>query len=145
MHGILLLTDRVTGLERSLDLSMVRRPPIRVVPSSIVLQFDESENRWIGYGMVIRDLPNETRDVHPEKNPAELKRHESPLIQWPAATRAKVTTPQGNRRLNRFKLELTADDVENVFGEERVVSSKLDVRWSGQRVSCACTFIKYSN
>ncbi|KLU06315.1 hypothetical protein RISK_001526 [Rhodopirellula islandica] len=120
-HGHLQIKDKRTGDFRVLRLSMVRRPPIRIVPSILVFRESREAGKMEAYALLIRESSSETdRQAKSEQQMPGKREHfssETPVHFTATIGRQSVEARvlSGAESFRRVHLSMSVPDSEELL------------------------------
>lgn len=129
MHCGIVLTDRETNQRRVVAISSVKRPAIRVVPSTIRMRRDDKGRGWEGYGLVIRGnstlLAND--DIDGKTNDSVVA---NAAVK---GTKLKIEVMQGGAFARRFRISLPDSRAQELDDTSQELNTKWDITWGSDR------------
>lgn len=136
MHGRIDINDEKTGEFRVARVSMIRRSPIRVVPSTIVFRRSPEGEKYLAHAILIRESSQE-----PQSEPAssaEVQASGSDAAVFCDARmgdhRLDVEVVGDAKNFRRLRLSVPTEGIEDVEIESVPSTVSWEIHWSSSRI-----------
>lgn len=121
------LVDSETKQERKLIVSAIRRAPIRIAPSTLILQKRKGEEKFSAFGVVMH---------HGGTAKTDLTSSDEPSISARIGSRSlAVKLRHGSRHFFRFQINMSSEIASTIFSETDSIRCVFDVVWGADRSS----------
>lgn len=133
VHCGIVITDTTTKQRRVIAIASVRRPAIRVVPSTISMRRNKENLGWEGYALVIRG--KDSVKIEPDSDSSVLQVLIANAVV--KGHKPKVDVMEGGLYARRVKISLPDTMVEKLEGELSEAECSWDLLWGKNRSGCS--------